>query len=79
MYIVYNRREKENKMRGAIRKRNLTTREKIRNEKKVKTRVSISTKAPKLMFDQINSCNSFEFIALKKLNIWKIAMSLYFD
>ena len=34
--ILYNRREKENKMREAIRKRNVAIRQKIRNERNVK-------------------------------------------
>ena len=36
MYAVYNRREKENKIRDAIRKRHVVLREKIRNERKDK-------------------------------------------
>ena len=41
MYAVYNRREKENKMLDAIRKRNVTIRKKIKNES-----VSISIEVP---------------------------------
>ena len=40
MYAVYHRHEKENKMRDVIRKRNVAIEEKIRNERKVKTRVN---------------------------------------
>ena len=51
MYAVYNRHEKENKIKDIIRKRNVVIQEKIRNQSTIQEKsknqsVSISAEAP---------------------------------